>query len=110
MVALALILFHFFLPFFLLLNRESKRQSQGLWKIAVLILVHARCSTTRGWCCRRLRSSNPLRFWAVIPAFAGIGGLWAAVFTWQLKGKPLVPRHDPMLADGLVHHGRPPTI
>ena len=34
-----------------------------------------------------LRSSNPLRFWAVIPAFAGIGGLWAAVFTWQLKGK-----------------------
>ena len=31
-MAVALILFHFFLPFFLLLNREAKRQFQGLWK------------------------------------------------------------------------------
>lgn len=103
-LALGLILFHFFLPFFLLLNREAKRQYESLWKIAVLILcVHA---VNDAWLVLpALRSSNPLRFWAVIPAFVGIGGLWAAVFTWQLQSKPLVPRHDPMLAAALVHHG-----
>ena len=103
-LALGLILFHFFLPFFLLLNREAKRQHESLWKIAVLILiVHA---ANDAWLVLpALRPSNPLRFWAVIPAFVGIGGLWAAVFTWQLKGKPLVPRNDPMLAEAFVHHG-----
>jgi hypothetical protein len=102
--ALALIVFHFFLPFFLLLNREAKRQFQSLWKIAVLILVvHA---INDIWLVLpALRQSNPLRFWAVIPAFVGLGGIWAAAFTWQLKGKPLVPRHDPNLADALIHHG-----
>jgi hypothetical protein len=102
--ALTLILFHFFLPFFLLLNREAKRQCESLWKIAVLILfVHA---LNDSWLVLpALRSSNPLRFWAVIPAFFGIGGLWAAAFTWQLKSKPLVPRHDPTLAAAFVHHG-----
>jgi hypothetical protein len=102
--ALALILFHFFLPFFLLLNREAKRQYQSLWKIAVFILiVHA---MNDAWLILpAMRPSSPLRFWAVIPAFVGIGGLWAAVFTWQLKSKPLVPRNDPMLAEALIHHG-----
>jgi hypothetical protein len=52
-----------------------------------------------------LHTANILRFWAVIPAFVGIGGLWGAAFTWQLKRKPLVPRHDPMLAEALVRHG-----
>jgi len=103
-VALALIVFHFFLPFFLLLNREAKRQYQSLWKIAVLILImHA---INDAWLVLpALRSTNIFRFWALIPAFVGIGGLWLAAFTRQLKSKPLVPRHDPMLAEALVHHG-----
>src|SRR5262249_2242177 len=80
-LALALIVFHFFLPFFLLLNREAKRQYQSLWKIAVLILVmHA---LNDAWLVLPALGPNAFRFWAVIPAFAGIGGLWAAVFTWQ---------------------------
>jgi hypothetical protein len=103
-VALSLIVFHFFLPFFLLLNREAKRQPQSLWKIAVLILVlHAINDVYL--VLPASRSANVVRFWPVIPAFVGIGGLWAAAFTWQLKGRPLVPRNDPMLAEAIVHHG-----
>jgi predicted secreted protein len=103
-IAASLILFHFFLPFFLLLNREAKRQPEGLWKIAAWILfIHA---VNDAWLVLpSLHTANILRFWAFIPAFVGIGGLWGAAFTWQLKGKPLVPRHDPMLAEALVHHG-----
>jgi hypothetical protein len=104
--ALALIVFHFFLPFFLLLNREAKRQYESLWKIAVwILLIHA---VNDIWLVLpALRPSSPLRFWAVVPAFVGIGGLWAAAFTWQLGARPLVPRNDPMLAEALIHHGVP---
>jgi hypothetical protein len=103
-LALSLIVFHFFLPFFLLLNREAKRQHQSLWKIAFLILiVHA---INDAWLILpSMEPAGALRFWAVIPAYLGIGGLWAAVFIRQLKGRPLVPQHDPMLAEALVHHG-----
>src|SRR5262249_29607091 len=95
--ALALILFHFFLPFFLLLSREAKRQSQNLWKIAALVLLmHA---VNDAWLVLpALGLANVLRFWVFLPAFLGIGGLWAAAFTWQLKRKPLVPRNNPALA------------
>jgi hypothetical protein len=103
-LALGLIVFHFFLPFFLLLNREAKRQYQSLWKIAVLILiVHA---INDAWLILpSMQPASALRFWAVVPAYVGIGGLWAAVFIRQLERKPLVPRHDPMLAEAIAHHG-----
>ena len=102
-IALGLIVFHFFLPFFLLLNRDLKRHYQSLWKVAVLILVmHV---INDAWLVLpSLRSTNVFRFWALIPALVGIGGLWAALFTRQLKSKPLVPRHNPMLASSLLHH------
>src|SRR5262249_48663906 len=82
-MALSLIVFHFFLPFFLLLNREAKRQYQSLWKIAVLILIiHA---INDAWLVLpALRTTNVLRFWSLLPAFAGIGGVLAAVFTLPL--------------------------
>jgi hypothetical protein len=102
-VAAGLMLFHFFLPFFLLLNREAKRQYQSLWKIALLILVMQVINDS--WLVMpALKTGNVLRFWAVVPAVVGIGGLWAALFTRQLKGKPLVPRHNPMLLTTLMHH------
>jgi hypothetical protein len=59
-------------------------------------------------------------FWLVVPAFhpmrlsvhwmdgvapIGIGGIWLAVFAWHLKGKPLVPLHDPRLEAAAEHAG-----
>ena len=108
--ALALIVFHFFLPFFLLLSREPKRQYESLVEDRRADPVHPPASTTRWLILPALPASNPLRFWAVVPAFVGIGGLWAAVFTRQLKSRPLVPRHDPLLAAVLDHHGAPPRM
>jgi hypothetical protein len=58
-------------------------------------------------------------FWLVLPAFSpgtlvihwldvglpiGMGGLWMAVFVWQLQRRSLLPLHDPRLQE-VVHHG-----
>jgi hypothetical protein len=101
-VGLALILFHFALPFLLLLSRRAKRQAQLLTGLAVFMI------------CMRLVDL----FWLVAPAFhqtglhlhwldlaapIAIGGIWLAVFAWLLAGKPLLPLHDPALQE-ILHH------
>jgi len=49
--------------------------------------------------------------WMDLAAFVGMGGLWVAVFVWQLKGWPLLPLYDPRLEESLhgvresLHHG-----
>lgn len=104
LVCAALIVLHFFLPFFVLLFRESKRNPRNLWKIAVGILVMQviddvwliipAFKETRGW----------IVALSVTAAFCGMGGLWVACFGWLLGNRPLVPRNDPVLAELLEHH------
>ncbi|MGE5755556.1 MAG: hypothetical protein ACM35G_07555 [Planctomycetaceae bacterium] len=101
-VAAMLIFFHFFLPFFYLLFRENKRDYRRLRLVAVWLLVlHV---INDSWLILPAFSSNLLAHWAFVPAFVGVGGLWMATFLRQLKGKPLVPRNDPLLAEVLEHH------
>jgi len=99
-IALALILFHFFIPFFLLLSRDVKEHRYMLLTVVVILLV--------------------LRFvdiyWFVAPAFSpfhftiswldfvipiGMGGVWLAFFTMQLAKRPLLPLHDPYAEEAL---------
>ena len=97
-IALVLIVFHFALPFVLLLSRRMKRGVETLVGVAILVLV------------MRLVDL----YWHVAPAFSehevhlhwmdfltpvAIDGLWLAFFAWQLKDKLLVPIHDPRLAE-----------
>jgi hypothetical protein len=108
-VALVLILFHFFLPFFALLFRETKRQSQFILQVALLVLAMHWLDL----------------FWLVIPASSvrtgasypwaevllclvatlGLGGLCTAVFIGQLRDRPLIPLNDPALNAALAHAG-----
>ena len=93
-----LIIFHFALPFVLLLSRKTKRVAATLVKIAAFVLV------------MRLVDL----FWQVAPAFyeeqltihwmdlaapVAIGGIWVWFFARQMKDKPLLPLHDPGLAE-----------
>jgi len=103
-VALALILFQFFLPFFLLLSRERKRRPAEHVRVCWVIL--AMHFVDLSWqVLPAFPASNVLAFWAVVPAMVGIGGLWTAAFTWRLKERPLLPRHDPLLDAVIAHHG-----
>ena len=100
---LFLIIFHFSIPFLLLLQRGLKRRMRVLsWVAAALIA-----------------SDLLVVIWMVVPAFepnrvhihpldltavCGVGGIWIAAFVWQLKRRPLWPLHAAQ-AEGVAEHG-----
>jgi hypothetical protein len=101
-IGLAVLVFHFVLPFLLLLSREVKRNARLLAGIAGGILL--------------MRFVD--LFWLIVPAFhptgftlhwmdvaapIGLGGIWLAIFMWQLGGRPLLPLSDPALKEALEH-------
>jgi hypothetical protein len=102
-VVMALMLFHFAVPFLILLFRESKRRAERLAGLAAFLMVMRLLDIT----------------WLVVPAAAdlshgdetvhipwmtmlmvpiaavGIGGIWLASYLWFLKDRPLVARNVP---------------
>jgi hypothetical protein len=104
-MAILLVLFHFALPFLLLLSRNLKRNPKILIAVALGILL------------MRLVDL----YWMVAPEFypngfgihyldfllpVGLGGIWLNFFLWQLKKRPLLAIHDPNLPKPGEHvHG-----
>jgi hypothetical protein len=101
-VGLVLVLFHFALPFLLLLSRDLKRNRHLLgsvaggvfavrlldlyWLVAPDLADHA--------------ASQGVAFhWLDVTLPVGIGGLWLALFARQLKGRPLVPVGEPEIRE-----------
>ena len=105
-VGILLILFHFFVPFLLLLNRDLKRNASALLAVAVWVLVMRFVDLF--WLIGPLHGEGPMRLHgADIAAPIGIGGLWVAVFVWQLRSRALLPLGEPYLQNALEHgrHG-----
>jgi hypothetical protein len=95
-VAAFLVLFHFFLPFLLLLQRSVKRRPGLLLKVCILMLVMRMVDVY--WVVEPSLYWGHLRFhWMDFVAPAAVGGLWLAVFFWQLGMRPLMPANDPHL-------------
>jgi hypothetical protein len=97
-VVVLVVLFHFALPFFVLLSRDVKRRAGRLAMLSLGLVVVRMLDV----------------FWLVMPAFSpgrltvhgldvaalvGVGGLWVATFLWQLETRPLVPLRDPSLME-----------
>jgi hypothetical protein len=108
LIALLLIIFHFAVPFFILLSRRLKQTISQLWVVAALILVMRMVDV----------------FWLIAPDFytegfsigalltyvvavVGLGGIWLSGFVWLIKQRPLVPqndlRNDPRAQKGHAH-------
>ncbi len=110
--ALALIVFHFFAPFFVLLARDLKRRPEVLLRVAAGILVLHLIDTT--WLILPAQFEDPLgtvyvpflQLLLVLLATAGVGGIWVATFLWRLQGRPVVPVNDPAV-DHLDHDHEP---
>ena len=101
-VAITLIVFHFAVPFLLLLTRFVKRRAEMLRTVAALLLMMSVVDI----------------FWLITPAFnhdgpvfhptdwlaiLGIGGLWLWRYAAALQGRPLLPLNDPRLKALMQH-------
>jgi len=93
-VAAALITFHFFVPFFLLLARFKKRHIRWIATIALLVLV-MRVVDTYWIITPAFYRDHFTLHWLDLFALVGIGGIWLAVYARQLAVMPLLPLHDP---------------
>jgi hypothetical protein len=92
-IGIGLMIFHFFVPFFILLSQRLKKKKHVLIYVAVYMFL--------------IRFVD--LYWHIIPAFAphtfhihllyfvpfiAIGGVWFAAFFWILQGRSLLPLPD----------------
>jgi hypothetical protein len=99
-IALAIVVLQFVFPFLSLLSRATKTSAQKLALLAVLILVMRIVDVI--WLIEP--TYHPGDFvlnWMDLVAPIAIGGLWLAVFSWQLQKQPMVPINDPQLEQAL---------
>jgi hypothetical protein len=96
-VGLALVLFHFALPFALLLSRDLKRNASHLAFVAGLVFVVR--AVDLYWLVGpdmgggHGAAAPPLHaHWLDPVALLAVGGLWTAAFVWQLRSAPLLAR------------------
>jgi len=94
-VGLCLALFHFAMPFLLLLSRAFKRNPRWMGIVAGWVL------------CMRIVDLYWVAgvgfHWLDVAAPAGLGGIWVAAFFRRLKQRPLLPLHDPNMEEALEH-------
>ncbi len=86
-VGLVLIFGHFFLPFFLLLNRDLKRNRADAGTIALFILAIRLADLF--WLIGPAHGTTQVAVhWLDLVAPLALGGLFVAVFLWQLGTRP----------------------
>jgi len=105
-IAIAVIVLHFALPFLLLLSRDLKRDARKLAMLAGFLLVMRLVDLF--WMIEP--EFNRAHFhlsWMDVLAPLGIGGIWLAMFSWQLQQRPLVPLNDSQLESVLEEARRP---
>lgn len=95
-VAIALIAVHFAVPFVVLLSRRVKRRAQALTVLAVVLLL-ARLLNLIWLILPAFHPQGGTLHWLDLALVLGLGGLWAAAFTWFWAGQAALPRRDPHL-------------
>jgi hypothetical protein len=101
-VAVIVLIFHFFVPFFLLLSRDLKRNTNLLPKVALWLIFMRLVDLF--WMTRPEFTPNAWPNVWDLAALLALGGLWFFVFAGQLKQLPLLPLGDPKLAEAIEHH------
>jgi len=99
---LAIIVFHFFVPFLLLLSRDLKRKGSVLAMVASGIVLMRFLEIF--WTVTPIFHPQGVTIhWLDLAAPAAIGGLWLWTFLGQLKSQPLLPLHDPYMQEAFEH-------
>jgi hypothetical protein len=110
-VAIALAVFHFAVPFVLLLSRDYKQDPRRLAGISFLLLGMEALNLL--WLIMPSFGAHEgegshvdagLATWLLGPAsLVGVGGIWVGVFLWQLGKRPLLPLHAPNGEEAASH-------
>ncbi len=101
-VALFLIVFHFAVPFLLLLQRVVTYQKR-LLSIAAALLFVVSIVDLFWLMVPAYDKTGPHFHWTDWVAIMGVGGIWVALFLSQLKSRPLLPLNDPRFQGVLQH-------
>jgi hypothetical protein len=93
-VAWTISIFHFCVPFFLLLMRFIKKNPNLLRVVAVWMILIRLLDVF--WIVEPAFRQRGLEvYWTDIAAPLGLGGIWIAFFIRNLKARPLLASHDP---------------
>jgi hypothetical protein len=95
-----LALFHFVVPFFLLLSRDLKRSPRALSAVAAWLLV-AHWVDLYWLVMPHLHPDGPRPWIFDLTAFVGVGAAAAAFTLLRMRGAATVPVRDPHLEDSL---------
>ena len=101
-IGLAILVFHFVLPFMLLLSREANRNPRLLAGAAAL-LVFMRFVDTAWLVLPAFSAGKLVIHWTDLTLPIGLGGLWLAFYVRNLSSRPLLPEHDPGFEEALAH-------
>jgi hypothetical protein len=101
-VAVLVLIFHFFVPFFSLLSRDLKRNARLLSKVALWLIFMRLVDLF--WLTRPEFTSNAIPGLMGFAAILALAGIWFAVFARNLKTQPLLPLGDPQLEEAIEVH------
>lgn len=101
-VAVIILIFHFFIPFFLLLSRDLKRNPKTLPLVCVWLIFMRLVDLF--WTTRPEFTLNAMPSWMDLAAPLALGGLWLSLFARNLKSQPLLPLGDPKLEEAIEVH------
>ena len=101
-VAVLVLVFHFFVPFFLLLSQDVKRNAKVLPRIALWLILMRLVDLF--WMTRPEFTSRAVPTWLDLVLPIALGGLWLGFFAFNLKQCPLLPLGDPKLQEAIEHH------
>ncbi len=103
-VAVFLVVFHFAVPFLLLLSRQVKRRARLVGRLALALLVVRLIDLL--WMVEPSAGAKGIRVhWLDAALPLAIGGFWVGLYVRQLKSRPLIPAHDPQLLKVELSHG-----
>ncbi|MDH4070892.1 MAG: hypothetical protein OEV30_10765 [Ignavibacteria bacterium] len=101
-IAVFLLVGHFFVPFVLLLFRNRKRYIDSLARVAILILIMR--FVDYFWLLKPAFSPEGWTVhWMDILAPIAIGGIWLALFFREFRSQPMIPLKDPRFSKEAFH-------
>ena len=101
-VAAAILVFHFFFPFLILLSRSVKERTKTLARVAAFVLFMRFVDLV--WLSRPTWHHESFSIhWLYFAAPIALGGLWLFLFSRELAKGPLLPVNAPNLQEALGH-------